>query len=59
MEEDIENKLYKLKQIITTEKETQIILVLNDFKIAYTLNDDRIINILGTKAELSNEKVKK
>ena len=59
-EEDPENKLYKVKQIITTEKEVQIILALNDFKIAYAGNDDRIINILGTETELPNEeKVKK
>lgn len=54
-EEDPNSKQYKIKQIIDTEKEIQIILPLNEFKIAYTGNDDGIINILGTKTDIDNQ----
>ena len=57
-EEDPNNKQYKIKQIITCEKEIQILLSLNDFKIAYTGNDDGIINILGTDISLNNNNKK-
>lgn len=57
-EEDPNNKQYKVKQIITCEKEIQILLSLNDFKIAYTGNDDGIINILGTDISLNNNNKK-
>ena len=57
-EEDPNNKQYKIKQIIDTEKEIQIILPLNQYKIAYSGCNDGIINILGTKTALDiNNKI--
>ena len=57
-EEDPNNKQYKIKQVIDTEKEIQIILPLNQYKIAYSGSDDGIINILGTKTALDiNNKI--
>ena len=53
-EEDPNNKQYKIKQIIKTEKEVQILLPLNDCKISYAGNDDGIINILGAKIDFNN-----
>ena len=57
-EEDPINKLYKIKQIINTKKEIQLILALNDFKLAYAGNDDGVINIMGTKTDLIGNKKK-
>ena len=57
-EEDPNNKQYKIKQVIDTEKEIQIILPLNQYRIAYSGSDDGIINILGTKTGLDiNNKI--
>ena len=53
-EEDPNNKQYKIKQTITTKKEIQLFLVLNNFKFAYAGNDDGIINILEAETELNN-----
>lgn len=58
-EEDPITKLYREKQYITTQKEVQIILALNDFKIAYSGNEDQTINILGTKTDLAQKIVSK
>ena len=53
------NKLYKEKQTIISDKEVNIITTLNDYKIAYSSNKDKIINILGTEANFDiNRKVK-
>ena len=51
-EEDTNSKQYKMKQEITTDKEIQIITVLNEFKIAFSGFCDNTINILDTKTVL-------
>lgn len=53
LEEDPNNKQYKIKQIFTTKNEIQLILVLNNFKLAYAGGDDGIINILETKTKFN------
>ena len=47
-EETPDKKQYKIKQEIQTNKEIQMITVLNGFKIALTGNNDNLINILDT-----------
>ena len=51
-EETPDKKQYQIKQIINTNKEIQIITVLDEFKIAFTGFNDDIINILDTKTVL-------
>ena len=53
LEEDPNNKQYKTKQIFTTKKPIQLMLVLNFTKLAYAGNDDGIINILETKTKFN------
>ena len=50
--EEVDRKQYQPKQIINTNKEIQIITVLDEFKIAFTGFYDNTINILDTKTVL-------
>ena len=50
-EETPDKKRYEEKQIIKTDKEIQMITVLNGFKIAYSGFNDSEINILDTNTE--------
>lgn len=54
--ENPNNKFYEPRQQIETEKEIQNILALNDFKIAYSGDDDGIITILNTEITLNENK---
>ena len=58
-EEDANSKQYRMKQEIPTNKEIQIITVLNEFKIAFSGFNDDGINILDTKTVLVKEESKK
>ena len=54
-EETPDKKQYLIKQEIETNKEIQMITVLNGFKIAYTGFNDNTINILGTDIVLTQK----
>ena len=54
-EEDLMSKQYKFRQTITIKKGIQLIIALNDFKLAYAGNDDGYINIMGTKTDLNGD----